>query len=45
MDALCTALECTPNDLWKFTATGFKNTRSKDREKDLKVVNGKLPPL
>ncbi len=45
MDALCTALECTPNDLWKFTATGFKNTCSKDHGKDLKVANGKLPPL
>lgn len=45
MDALCTALECTPNDLWKFTSAGFKNTHSKDRGKDIKVANGKLPPL
>lgn len=23
MDALCTALECTPNDLWEYTPTPF----------------------
>ena len=22
MDALCTALVCTPNDIWKYTANG-----------------------
>ncbi|PFE34887.1 XRE family transcriptional regulator [Priestia megaterium] len=25
MDALCTALKCTPNDLWKHTPTRLKS--------------------
>lgn len=29
LDALCTALECTPNDLWVFTPTSVpQNTRT-----------------
>jgi putative transcriptional regulator len=45
MDALCTALQCQPNDLWQYTTTGYKNTRCKKAVPVQKVANGKLPPL
>ncbi|MEE3953621.1 helix-turn-helix domain-containing protein [Peribacillus frigoritolerans] len=48
MDALCTALECSPNDLWQHTPTPIKLSPPK-KETVLKAVNGKnndrLPPI
>ncbi|VXC32156.1 conserved hypothetical protein [Bacillus sp. 349Y] len=50
MDALCTALECTPNDLWKHTPTPVKKLERVTNSKLAKVVNetnsdNKLPPI
>jgi putative transcriptional regulator len=50
MDALCTALECTPNDLWKHTPTPVKRLERPTDNKLAKAVNesiseDKLPPI
>lgn len=45
MDALCNALECTPNDLWEFTMTPYKKKKQEKVVLITKVANGKLPPL
>ena len=45
MDALCIALECTPNDLWEFTMTSYKKKKQEKVVPIAKVANGKLPPL
>lgn len=45
MDALCIALECTPNDLWEFTMTSYKKKKQENVTPIAKVANGKLPPL
>lgn len=50
MDALCTALDCTPNDLWKHTPTPVKNIQRPVNTESKKVVNeinsrDKLPPI
>lgn len=51
LDALCTALECTPNDLWKHTPTQISNIEKPKVQEDGKVVNypnnseSKLPPI
>src|SRR5699024_6993925 len=50
MDALCTALECTPNDIWEHTPTPV-NRLEKPTNNELKKVvnemnsNDKLPPI
>lgn len=50
MDALCTALGCTPNDLWKHTPTPVKKLERPMDNKLAKAVNesiseDKLPPI
>lgn len=50
MDALCTALECTPNHLWKHTPTPVKKLERAKNNSLAKVVNeshseDKLPPI
>jgi len=50
MDALCTALECTPNDLWKHTPTPIEKLEKPTNKELAKAVNGlqvedKLPPV
>lgn len=46
MDALCTALECTPADLWKHTPTYTQNTNSNKHSKLAKASNDdRLPPI
>lgn len=45
MDALCIALECTPNNLWEFTMTSYKKKKQEKVVPIAKVANGKLPPL
>lgn len=50
MDALCTALECTPNDLWKHTPTPIKKLDRPSNKKMDKAVNeftseNKMPPI
>jgi len=49
MDALCTALDCTPSDLWKHTPT-FINVIRREGETHLERVandktSTKLPPI
>ncbi len=46
LDAICTALDCSPGDLWKHTVT-YKNEQSNDTERELKkaVNETKLPPI
>lgn len=45
MDALCTALECTPNDLWEFKMITHKKNKKENATPIAKVANGKLPPI
>ena len=50
MDALCTALNCTPNDLWKHTPTPVKKLERPTNNKLAKAVNesiteDKVPPI
>lgn len=50
MDALCTALECTPNELWKHTPTLVKKIERPTTNKLAMPVNesiseDKLPPI
>lgn len=46
MDALCTALECTPSDLWKHTPTYTHSTNNKNQTKLAKASNDdRLPPI
>ena len=45
MNALCTALECTPNDLWEFKMTTYKKQKNEKVVPIAKVANGKLPPI
>lgn len=50
MDALCTALECIPNDLWKHTPTPVKKLERPTNNKLVRAVNDsnsedKLPPI
>jgi DNA-binding Xre family transcriptional regulator len=46
MDALCTALDCTPSDLWKHTATYTDKCSSKTNIELNSVVNeNRLPPI
>ncbi|ARJ24041.1 XRE family transcriptional regulator [Bacillus mycoides] len=50
MDALCTALKCTPNDLWEHTPSYTKRVSSVDNQQKAKAVNqldidNKLPPI
>lgn len=45
MNALCIALECTPNDLWEFTNIPIINEKQNKKTRIGKVSNGKQPPL
>jgi DNA-binding Xre family transcriptional regulator len=45
MNALCTALECTPNDLWEFKMVAYKKQKTEKAVPIAKVANGKLPPI
>jgi DNA-binding Xre family transcriptional regulator len=46
MDALCTALDCTPSDLWKHVATYNDRRSSKTNIELNSVVNeNRLPPI
>lgn len=50
MDALCTALDCTPGDLWQHTPSVIEmNLPEKEEQERQKVVNDlarrKLPPI
>lgn len=46
MDALCTALDCTPGDLWKHTPTYILKPENENRMKLAKASNdNKLPPI
>jgi DNA-binding Xre family transcriptional regulator len=46
MDALCTALECTPSDLWKHTPTYTQSADNKKQTKLAKASNDdRLPPI
>ncbi|MHB1128413.1 MAG: helix-turn-helix domain-containing protein [Bacillota bacterium] len=46
MDALCTALECTPADLWKHTPTYMQNINNNKHSKLAKASNDdRLPPI
>jgi len=49
MDALCTALECTPSDLWKHTPTYTEVLKPTKKQQEKIAANGtvnkKLPPI
>lgn len=46
MDALCTALECTPSDLWKHKPTYIKKELKQTENKMEKVANdSRFPPI
>lgn len=46
MDALCTALDCSPADLWKHTPTYTQNIDSNMQPKLAKASNdNRLPPI
>jgi putative transcriptional regulator len=46
MDALCTALDCTPSDLWHHTPSVIKTgTPGEERHETQKVVNGTTPRI
>lgn len=48
MDALCTALDCTPSDLWNHTPTYNEGAIKLNKQQEKKVVgisNKKLPPI
>lgn len=46
MDALCTALECTPSDLWKHTPTYTQSADNKKQARLAKASNDdRLPPI
>ncbi|HHP5617176.1 helix-turn-helix transcriptional regulator [Bacillus cereus] len=50
MDALCTALECTPNELWKHTPSYMRMVEKTNHIQETEVVNGlnldkRLPPI
>ncbi|EDX63124.1 hypothetical protein BC03BB108_4395 [Bacillus cereus 03BB108] len=50
MDALCTALECTPSELWKHTPSYIGKVNKSHNIEETKVVNGsesdkRLPPI
>ena len=50
MDALCTALDCTPSDLWQHTSSVIeRNVPEQEEQERQKVVNDlprrKLPPI
>lgn len=46
MDALCTALGCTPSDLWRHKAT-YANRREDNPSEIVKtkLANDRLPPI
>jgi putative transcriptional regulator len=46
MDALCTALDCTPSDLWQHTPSVIETGQSKEGKQEAqKVVNGTMPRI
>lgn len=46
MDALCTALDCTPSDLWEHTPTYIQSKKPTKEDNVAKAVNeSKLPPI
>lgn len=46
MDALCTALECTPADLWHHTPTYMQNAGNNKNAKLAQAANDdRLPPI
>ncbi|QEH69196.1 helix-turn-helix domain-containing protein [Cellulosilyticum sp. WCF-2] len=46
MDALCTALECSPGDLWKHKPSYINKLKTKAEIQMAQVSNGsKLPPI
>lgn len=46
MDALCTALACTPSDLWRHKATYVSGREVKASDIVIsKVANDRLPPI
>jgi len=46
MDALCTALECTPADLWQHTPTYTPNAKNNKHAKLSQAAgNDRLPPI
>lgn len=45
MNALCTALECTPSDLWVFTPTPYVTKKEAQIVSNKKIHNLKMPPL
>ena len=46
MDALCTALDCSPADLWKHTPTYIQNIDSNMQPQLAKASNdSRLPPI
>lgn len=49
MDALCTALDCSPSDLWKHTSTYTQALKPTKQQTEKIAVNGtdnkKLPPI
>ncbi|MEI4604693.1 helix-turn-helix transcriptional regulator [Bacillus thuringiensis] len=50
MDALCTALDCTPNELWKHTPSYMGKLETLQNVQKTEAVNGlrsdkRLPPI
>lgn len=46
MDALCTALECIPSDLWKHTPTYMKKELKQTESKVQRAANdSRFPPI
>lgn len=46
MDALCTALNCTPSDLWKHIPSYTKSSMHHEEKVAKKAVNGnRQPPI
>ena len=46
MDALCTALDCTPADLWRHTPTYTPSAKSNKNAKLAQAAgNDRLPPI
>ncbi len=46
MDALCSALDCTPSDLWQHTPSVIETGQSKEgKQETQKVVNGTVPRI
>jgi putative transcriptional regulator len=45
MDALCTALDCSPSDIWRHKPTYVKRLKNTTTLVKTKISNDRLPPI